>query len=107
MDGWNVPSNDDDEIAIPVAATFSDRKKAAGETCRKLDVDLPFLLDTIDDTVAETYSAFPDRLYLIDRDGRVAHKGGRGPHGFDPATLERALLLALVDEDSAPQTAAE
>jgi alkylhydroperoxidase family enzyme len=45
----------------------------------------------------------PDRLYVIDRDGKVAYKGGRGPFGFKTNEMEQALLLTLVaqrDEDA-------
>jgi hypothetical protein len=37
----------------------------------------------------------PNRLYLIDRDGKVAFKNGRGPFGFHPRQLEQALVLLL------------
>ncbi len=53
------------------------------------------LVDTIDDTVGARYSGMPSRLYLIDRDGKVAYKSGRGPFGFKPAELEHSLILLL------------
>jgi hypothetical protein len=37
----------------------------------------------------------PSRLYLIDRQGKVAYKSGRGPFGFKPAELEQSLVLSL------------
>jgi len=43
----------------------------------------------------------PDRIYVIDRDGRVAYKGGRGPFGFKPGEMEQTLLtLQLLDAES-------
>jgi hypothetical protein len=42
----------------------------------------------------------PSRLYLIDREGRIAFKSGRGPWGFRPAELEQALVLLLAEEES-------
>ena len=59
---------------------------------------LPMLVDDIDDAVGKAYSSFPDRLYLIDRDGRVAYKGGRGPYGYKPRELEQTLILLLLDD---------
>ncbi len=53
------------------------------------------LVDTIDDTVGARYSGMPGRLYVIDRDGKVAFKSGRGPYLFKPAELEQALVLLL------------
>ena len=60
-------------------------------------MSMPLLVDTIDNAVGEAYSGFPDRLYIIDRAGRVAYKGGRGPVGFDPRGMEQALLLLLLE----------
>ena len=42
----------------------------------------------------------PSRLYLIDRDGKVAYKSGRGPFGFKPAELEQSLVLLLADQET-------
>jgi hypothetical protein len=52
--------------------------------------------------VASLYSGLPSRAYLIDREGKIAYKGGRGPFGFEPASLEQSLLLLL---QSDPTTA--
>ena len=48
-------------------------------------------LQDIADRVGHAYSGMPDRLYLIDKSGRVAYKGGRGPFGFKPGELEHAI----------------
>jgi hypothetical protein len=61
---------------------------------------MPLLVDAIDDRVGHAYSGMPDRLYVIDRDGRVSYKGGRGPRGFKPAEMEQALILLLLDQES-------
>jgi hypothetical protein len=58
---------------------------------------VPLLVDGIRDEVGHAYSGMPDRLYLIDRSGKVAYKGGRGPFGFKPAELEQAIVLLLLD----------
>ena len=61
-------------------------------------MNIPLLIDDLDDRVGHLYSGMPDRLYLIDRDGRVAYKGGRGPFGFKPGELEQSLTLLLLDQ---------
>ena len=45
----------------------------------------------MDDAVMTAYAAWPERLYLIDVDGRVLYAGGRGPFGFKPRELEKAI----------------
>jgi len=51
---------------------------------------VPTLVDDLDDAVARAYGGWPDRLYLIGRDGRVAFQGDEGPFGFKPELLEQA-----------------
>jgi len=41
------------------------------------------------------YAGWPDRLYLIGKNGRIAFKGGPGPKGFLPAELEAAIKAEL------------
>jgi hypothetical protein len=77
----------------------------AGTCCAALGVTMPLLVDTIDDRVGHAYSGMPDRLYVIDRSGKVAYQGGRGPFGFRPAEMEQALALLLLDEGSRPARA--
>lgn len=61
-------------------------------------MSIPLLVDGIDNQVGIRYSGFPDRLYLVDREGKVAFKAGRGPFGFLPGELEQALVMLLLDE---------
>jgi len=58
----------------------------------------PLLVDDVDDRVGHAYSGMPDRLYVIDRQGRVAYQSGRGPFGFKPGEMEQALIMLLLDE---------
>jgi hypothetical protein len=85
-------------INISQPKTASERTLAAVQCCDSLKMSLPLLVDGIDDTVGRNYSGFPDRLYLIDSDGRVAYKGGRGPYGYKPRELEQTLILLLLDD---------
>ena len=67
-----------------------------GSACMlKLGLELPALVDEMDDTVATAYAAMPERLYLIGRDGRIAYKSGVGPMFFRPAEWEDAIASYL------------
>jgi len=68
-----------------------------------LKMTVPLLVDKIDDAVGHAYSGMPDRLYIIDKEGKVAYKGGRGPFGFRPAEMEQALALLLLEEHLRPR----
>ena len=56
---------------------------------------IPALIDQMDDRAAWHYQAFPDRLYLIGKSGKVAYRGARGPFGFLPHELEAAIQREL------------
>jgi hypothetical protein len=45
----------------------------------------------MDAQVELNYMGWPDRLYLIGKDGRIAWKGDPGPQGFKPPLLESAI----------------
>jgi hypothetical protein len=62
-----------------------------------LKYSMPLLVDEINDPVGNACSGMPSRLYVIDRDGKVAYKSGRGPFGFKVSELEQALVMALID----------
>ncbi len=98
-DGWSLASNEREGIKLAQTRTAPERQKAAQCFCDSRPVTIPVLVDGVDNAVEEAYSGFPDRLYVIDRHGRVAYKGGRGPMGFDPAGLEQALILTLLADE--------
>ncbi len=56
---------------------------------------IPLLVDDISDTVAKAYSAMPDRLFILGADGKIAYAGARGPRGFLPDEMEKALKTIL------------
>ena len=97
-DGWRMESNDRVEVSIPQPQNDAERIKVAQTCSKRLNLGMPMLVDTINDTVGARYSGMPSRLYLLDHRGRVAYKSGRGPFGFKPAELEHSLILLLQDE---------
>lgn len=74
-----------------------DERRAVGQVCMTaLALEpMPALVDDVDDAVGESYEAWPDRLYLVGRDGTIAFKGGPGPFGFEPDELEDAIRVEL------------
>jgi hypothetical protein len=101
-DGWRMASNDRAGIAIAQPRSTRERTEVAGRCCRALNMTMPLLVDEVDDAVGHAYSGMPDRLYVVGRDGRVVFKGGRGPFGFNPAEMEQALILHLLEQDAGP-----
>jgi hypothetical protein len=69
-----------------------DERVEVGQACMlKMALELPALVDEMDDAVAAAYAAMPERLYLVGRDGRIAYQGGMGPMFFRPSEWEEAI----------------
>ena len=76
--------------------TSMDDRVEVGQTCMdKMALEMPALVDEMDDAVASAYGAMPERLYLIGADGRIAYKGGMGPMFFRPDEWEQAIEAHL------------
>jgi hypothetical protein len=58
----------------------------------------------MDNAADELYAGWPERLYVIGADGRIAYKGKTGPFGYHPEEVE-AWLAAAADE-AAPESSA-
>ena len=52
---------------------------------------MPLVVDAMDNAGEEAFAAWPERLYVIGADGKVAYKGGMGPFGFTADELEAWL----------------
>ena len=76
--------------------TIEERNKVASVCMTRLDLEpMPALVDGMDDQVNKAYAAFPDRLYLVGKDGTIAFQGDPGPTGFLPDDLEAAIRKEL------------
>ena len=90
-DGWQVKENEHEGVLVAQHQSLSERV-AVGQTCMlKLALEMPAVVDEMNDAVARAYAAMPERLYLIGRDRRVAYKGGMGPMFFRPKEWEAAI----------------
>lgn len=94
-------ANQQEGIRFEQPTTLESRLKIAQEMCEKLEISIPCLIDGIDNRVGTAYEAWPDRLYLIGKDGRIVFKGGPGPGGFRSREVEQALerYLPTIAED--------
>jgi hypothetical protein len=84
-----------EKIVFNDPTTIEERRKAASDFAKQFKVTLPILVDTLDDKLEGIFAAWPDRIYVLDRDGKVAYKGGPGPRGFKVKEAEAALKKVL------------
>ncbi len=95
-DVWQMESNIRDKVVFASPKDEEERGTLAGACVRKLGIKIPAVLDQFGNATEQAYTAWPDRLYLIDRNGRVAYKSRPGPFGFRSDELRSAIdqLLA-------------
>lgn len=80
---------------LETAKSIEQKEDYATVCTRKLDIHFPTLVDGMDNAVEQAYTVWPDRLYLVGKDGRIAFKGEPGPRGFRPPEREQAIRAEL------------
>ena len=95
IDGWQLDDNVEDDVLVSSTASDEERVQVAGVCMTKLGVELPAIVDEADDRVEQAYTGWPDRLYVVDIDGKIAYKSAAGPFGFKPSEVEAALKRLL------------
>jgi hypothetical protein len=90
-EGWILPENRRSGIAVHEPTTDEERRVVAQTCAANLKMSMPTVIDDADNAVADVYGGWPDRLYLVGTDGRIAYQGGEGPFGFKPEGLDEAI----------------
>jgi hypothetical protein len=89
--GFRAPTNDRRGIAKEdEPQSLADREKWACEDRKKMKCTIPVIMDTFDDKTLRAYDAFPQRVYVLDRDGKVVYSSS-GLVGFDLDGITRAV----------------
>jgi len=90
-DVWQMESNIKDKIVFASPKDETERAFVAGACVRKLGIKFPAVLDEFANSTERDYTAWPDRIYLIDAKGRIAFKSKPVTFGFRPNELRSAL----------------
>ena len=86
-----VPRNLDEDVIFEQPATTDERAEVAAACMLRYNFSFPMLLDNMENEAEEKYNSWPDRLYLIGSDGKIAYQGGMGPLYFDVDEFEDAV----------------
>jgi thiol-disulfide isomerase/thioredoxin len=78
VDGWAISNN---QFQVTTPTTLKERQKIAQDFAAKLHIPIPVLVDGIEDQVEKSYSVWPNRMYILDADGKIVDKGTAGPGG--------------------------
>ena len=92
---WQSTINIKEGISLAPARTLSEKQDHAALCLRKLDLPFPAVVDGMDGPAEAAYHAWPSRLYLVGRDGKVAFETRLGELDFRPAELDRAIRETL------------
>jgi hypothetical protein len=95
VDEWQMESNAQEGICITQHTTFDERLAAARLCERRLNLTIPTFVDAMDNAVSRQFAAWPERIYIIGADGRVAFQGGPGPYEFRSNAAAQALEALL------------
>lgn len=90
-DVWQTENNLKENVLFSSPKNEEERAFVAGACVRKLGVKFPAVLDEFENATERAYTAWPERIYLINGDGRVVYKSKAGPFGFKPPELATAL----------------
>ncbi len=101
-DEWQVPANEADSVCYSQPRTLTDRLAIAKDFVERFTWSLPMVVDAMDNGADSAYAAWPERLYVVGRDGRVAWKGAMGPEGYDPEGVEAWLRANVPASAPAP-----
>jgi hypothetical protein len=86
-----MESNVRDGVLFASAQSVDERTATASSCVRKLGIHIPAVVDGIENRTEQAYTGWPDRMYVVGRDGRIVFKTTPGPYGFSTAGLEQAL----------------
>lgn len=90
-DGWQTDSNVAEGVLFRQHRSYAEREEAAQSCSIGLHIGLPIIIEEMDNAIDEAYGAAPERLYVVDVDGKVAYHGGAGPHFFNLDEWEQAI----------------
>lgn len=74
--------------------------KVASTCFKKLKLTIPGVIDDLKNSCDKEYAGWPDRIYIVGKDGKIAYKGDIGPRGFKPGDAEKALKELLSSDET-------
>lgn len=101
-DEWQMKSNVEQDVCYAQPKTLAQRLTIANDFTKRFKYTVPFGVDDMSNAAEAAYSAWPERLYVIDENGRISYRGGMGPFNYDPKEV-RTWLSARYGEVKHPE----
>lgn len=90
-----MESNRKDGFVHKQPQTLEERRTLARILPERLSYRMPLAIDPIEGPAEQAYAAWPERIYVIAKGGRVEYKARPGPFGFKPDEAEASLKRLL------------
>jgi iodothyronine deiodinase-like protein len=100
-----MKSNVDQNVCYAQPHTTEQRVAIANDFIQRFHFPVPFSVDDMHDIADHEYSAWPERIYIIDEQGKIVYRGGIGPFNYHPAEA-RAWLEKRFPVTPRPTTSA-
>ena len=79
-----MKSNVKEDVCYAQPKTLEQRIAIGNDFTKRYNYTVPFGIDDMSNAANDAYSAWPERLYVIDESGRIAYRGGMGPFDYHP-----------------------
>lgn len=89
---WQSTRNEREGVELAPAANLSEKQNHAVMCSRKLHLPFPAVVDGMNGAVENAYAAWPSRLFVIGKNGRVRYSTRLTELDFHPDELETVLL---------------
>ena len=99
--GYRSERNANLGIVINQPTNIDQRAEAAEVCVLALNLEMPMLLDDMTNQIEKAYRAWPDRLFVLDTEGRITYHSAQGPQGFYPEDWEAAIQRLIGTEQAA------
>ncbi len=99
--GYRSERNANLGIVIDQPTNIDQRAEAAEVCVLALNLEMPMLLDDMTNQIEKAYRAWPDRLFVLDTEGRITYHSAQGPQGFYPEDWEAAIQRLIGAEEAA------
>ncbi len=90
-----VLRNLDEGVVFEQPETSDQRAEVAAACMLRYNFSFPMLMDGMDNDAEKKYESWPDRLFIVGADGKIAYQGGMGPLYFDVDEFEQALAKEI------------
>lgn len=100
-----MASNVKENICYPQPTTFPQRVAIANDFVTRFKFPLPMAIDAMNNAADRIYGAWPERIYIIDEQGKIVYRGGLGPFNYHPQEA-RAWLERRFPQLASPSLAA-